>query len=94
MSDKINFGTVSAAFRSRQSLRSYYANTGWCSTTGAGRLPSIALGRDDGLAYWGQFGRVKVSAGVFDVPSTLGNSNVLSAERVMVDLFDVKAAIT
>jgi hypothetical protein len=32
--------------------------------------PFYAAGRDNGVAYWGDFDRVKISAGVFDVPST------------------------
>lgn len=50
--------------------------------------PSTSVGRDDGVAYWGQFGMVKVSAGEFDVPTTIGTSEVVSAGRVMIDLWD------
>lgn len=55
--------------------------------------PSMTTGRDDGVAYWGQFGMVKVSAGVFDVPSTRGatptsGNDALYAARVQVDLWD------
>ena len=28
--------------------------------------PDVAIGRDNGVAYWGQFGLLKVQAGVFD----------------------------
>jgi hypothetical protein len=41
--------------------------------------------------YWGQFGIVKVAVGAFDVPSTVGTSNVVSSARVMVDLWDKEA---
>jgi len=50
--------------------------------------PSEAVGRDNGIAYWGQFGILKVSAGAFEVPSTAGTSNVVYATRLMVDLWD------
>jgi Phosphate-selective porin O and P len=52
--------------------------------------PMIAVGRDNGLMYWGQFGRVKVSAGAFDVNSTLGDSEVVAAGRLMVDFWDIE----
>lgn len=45
-------------------------------------------GRQDGVAYWGQFGKLKVQAGAFDVPVTQGDSDVVYAGRVMVDLWD------
>lgn len=50
--------------------------------------PFITTGRADGLMYWGQFGMAKISAGAFDVPSTLGNSDLLYAGRVQLDLWD------
>ena len=50
--------------------------------------PSVATGRDNGVAYWGQFGVLKVSFGAFDVPSTVGTSNVVSAARAQLDLWD------
>jgi hypothetical protein len=50
--------------------------------------PSTSIGRDDGVMYWGQFGIAKVSAGLFDVPATTGDSKVLSAARVQLDFWD------
>jgi hypothetical protein len=50
--------------------------------------PSVAVGRDNGVAYWGQFGMFKVSAGAFDIPATTGNSNEVYAARVQMDLWD------
>jgi hypothetical protein len=50
--------------------------------------PSEAVGRDNGVAYWGQFGMLKVSAGAFEVPSTAGTSNVVYAGRLQLDLWD------
>jgi hypothetical protein len=51
---------------------------------------SVATGRDDGIAYWGQFFNdlLSVSGGAFSVPSTFGTGNIVWAERVMVDLWD------
>jgi hypothetical protein len=53
----------------------------------------ITTGRSDGVAYWGQFGMVKLSAGVFDVPSTKGTNpasgkDAMYAARAQVDLWD------
>jgi hypothetical protein len=52
--------------------------------------PMIAVGRDNGIAYWGDFGRFKVSLGAFDVGSTLGDSDVVAAGRVQLDLWDLE----
>jgi hypothetical protein len=51
---------------------------------------SVAVGRDDGVAYWGQFfhDMLSVSGGAFSIPSTFGTSNIVWAERVMVDLWE------
>ena len=51
---------------------------------------NVAVGRDDGAMYWGQFfnDMLSLSAGVFSVPSTFGTSNVVYAERAQVDLWD------
>ena len=48
-------------------------------------------GRDNGVLYWGQFDKVKVSGGVFDGASATGNNNVISAGRVQVDFWDPEA---
>jgi hypothetical protein len=50
--------------------------------------PFIFQGRDNGVAYWGDFGPVKLSAGAFDGMSATGNPDVLGAARVQVDLWD------
>ncbi len=51
---------------------------------------NVAVGRDDGIAYWGQFFKdmLSVSGGAFSVPSTFGTGNIVWAERAMVDLWD------
>lgn len=52
---------------------------------------NTAVGRDNGVAYWGDFGGLKVSAGLFDVPSTTGGSagdSVITAGRLQYDFWD------
>ena len=41
--------------------------------------------------YWGQFDKVKLSAGAFDGSSTNGNSSLIGAGRVQVDFWDPEA---
>jgi hypothetical protein len=50
--------------------------------------PFIFQGRDNGVAYWGDFSKVKVSAGVFDGRSATGDPELLTAARVQVDFWD------
>ncbi len=55
----------------------------------------VTTGRSDGVAYWGQFDKVKLSAGVFDVPSTKGatpasGNEAMYAARAQVDLWDAE----
>jgi hypothetical protein len=53
--------------------------------------PFETEGRDDGIAYWGQFGKVKASFGLFDVSNLTTNDNdVLAAGRVQVDFWDAE----
>jgi len=55
--------------------------------------PSVFQGRDNGVAYWGDFGKktkVKVSGGVFDGRSADGNPDVISAARVQIDFWDAE----
>lgn len=74
----------------------YYANNWAVYIDGVQDMwPNTAVGRDEGILYWGQFGKVKLSAGVFDVPQTLGPSDsnafdadVLWAGRAQIDLWD------
>jgi hypothetical protein len=49
--------------------------------------PFVATGRDNGVTYWGDFGKVKLSAGAFDGATATGNPDVLGAARVQVDLW-------
>ena len=67
----------------------YYASHWGVYTDGIqDGYPFKTTGRADGLMYWGQFGIVKVSAGAFDVPSTVGNTDVLAAARVQANFWD------
>jgi len=53
--------------------------------------PFETEGRDDGIAYWGQYGKIKFSAGAFDVAGlTTGDSDVLLASRVQMDFWDAE----
>jgi hypothetical protein len=70
----------------------YYANHWGVYRDGVqDGYPFQTTGRDDGVAYWGQFGKVKLSGGVFDVPSTVADSDVLWAARAQVDFWDQEA---
>ena len=56
--------------------------------------PFIFQGRQNGVAYWGQHGKVKLSLGAFDGSSTeIGNSSssLIGAGRVQVDFWDPEA---
>jgi hypothetical protein len=54
--------------------------------------PGVAIGRDNGIAYWGQFGILKVQVGAFDGESlnsaVADKSRVLSAARLTLDFWD------
>lgn len=50
------------------------------------------FGRADGVAYWGDFAdtKLKVSAGLFDIPTTLGDNSTMAAARVQYDFWDAE----
>lgn len=50
--------------------------------------PFVFQGRDNGAVYWGQFDKVKISAGAFDGASATGRSTLIGAGRVQVDFWD------
>lgn len=52
--------------------------------------PFVFQGRDNGAAYWGQFDKVKVSVGAFDGASATGDTTLIGAGRVQVDLWDAE----
>jgi hypothetical protein len=67
----------------------YYAHHWSVYTDGVqDGYPFIYQGRDNGVAYWGQFGKVKVSGGVFDGESATRDDTVISAGRVQIDFWD------
>lgn len=69
----------------------YYANNWAVYADGVqDGYPFVFQGRANGAMYWGQFDRLKVSAGAFDVPATQGKSDVIGAARVQLDLWDIE----
>jgi hypothetical protein len=73
----------------------YYANDWAPFADGvADYYPNVAVGRDNGAAYWGDFGMLKIQAGAFDGAS-LGSStavakpnDIVYAGRVTLDFWD------
>lgn len=53
--------------------------------------PFIAAGRDNGVAYWGDFDRLKVSLGVFDSSSTQGDKDTVIASRLQYSFWDIES---
>lgn len=75
------------------SYGAYFANNWNFATDGTqDGYPFIAFGRADGVAYWGDFAdkKLKISAGVFDVPATLSNNDTMSAARVQYDFWEAE----
>ncbi|MEP6916703.1 MAG: hypothetical protein ABJC89_13715 [Acidobacteriota bacterium] len=69
----------------------YYAHHWSVYTDGVqDGYPFVATGRDNGVAYWGQFDKVKVQAGVFDGSSATGKNDLITAGRVQVDFWDAE----
>ena len=67
----------------------YYSNEWAVYTDGLqDGYPFVATGRDNGVLYWGQFDKVKVSAGAYDGASATGSKTVIGAGRVQVDFWD------
>ena len=71
----------------------YYANDWAPYADGvAGFYPDVAQGRDNGLAYWGDLGMLKVQVGVFDgetVNSAVADkSKLVYAGRLTMDFWD------
>jgi hypothetical protein len=52
--------------------------------------PFVAGGRANGAAYWGQFGRVSLSGGIFDGPTATGDTTPIEAGRVQVNFWDTE----
>jgi hypothetical protein len=69
----------------------YYANNWAVYSDGVqDGYPMVAVGRDNGLAYWGDFGNLKVSVGGFDTSGTEGKSDVVGAARIQYDFWDAE----
>jgi hypothetical protein len=71
----------------------FYANEWDMFTDGIqDGYPSVFQGRDNGIAYWGDFKagmvKMKASVGVFDGSSVDGDKNVLWAGRLQFDFWD------
>jgi hypothetical protein len=70
----------------------YYANNWAVYTDGVqDGYPFVFQGRDNGAMYWGQFGKVKVSGGVFDGATATADDTLITAGRVQVDFWDAEA---
>ena len=67
----------------------YYAHH-WATFTDGVQdgYPFISAGRDNGVLYWGQFGKAKLQAGVYDGASSTGKNTLITAGRVQVDFWD------
>jgi hypothetical protein len=50
--------------------------------------PFVFQGRDNGVAWWGDFNKVKLSLGAFDGASATGKSDVIGAARIQIDFWD------
>ncbi len=71
----------------------YYANDWAPYADGvADFYPDVAIGRDNGIAYWGQFGILKVQVGAFDGESinsaVADKSKLVTAARLTLDFWD------
>lgn len=71
----------------------YYANDWAPYADGvADYYPDVATGRDNGVAYWGDYGPMKLQVGAFDGGSlnsaVADRSKLLGAARVMWDFWD------
>jgi hypothetical protein len=63
----------------------YYANDWAPYADGvADFYPDVAIGRDNGAAYWGDFGPLKVSLGLFDGQSLGATTAVKDPEKLLV----------
>jgi hypothetical protein len=51
--------------------------------------PGVFQGRDNGMAYWGQFSKkISVSAGAFDGGTADGKKDLIGAARIQLDFWD------
>jgi hypothetical protein len=67
----------------------FYSNSAlFVSDSVQDTYPFVFQGRQNGVMYWGQFDKVKVSGGAFDGSSANGDPTLISAGRVQVDFWD------
>ncbi|MGE0407606.1 MAG: hypothetical protein AB7O65_15035 [Candidatus Korobacteraceae bacterium] len=50
--------------------------------------PFIFQGRDNGVAYWGDFNKIKLSVGAFDGATATGRNDVIGAARIQINFWD------
>jgi hypothetical protein len=76
----------------RANLYGPYYSSHWAVYTDGVQdgYPFVTTGRSDGVMYWGQFGKVKLSGGLFDGASQTSSSDVLVAARAQVDFWDAE----
>jgi len=75
------------------SYGAYFSNNWNFATDGTqDGYPFIAFGRADGVTYWTDLAdkKLKLSAGLFDIPATKANNDVMSAVRVQYDFWDAE----
>ena len=75
------------------SYGAYFSNNWNFATDGTqDGYPFIAFGRADGVTYWTDLAdkKLKISAGLFDIPTTKNNNDVMSALRVQYDFWDAE----
>jgi len=53
--------------------------------------PFVNAGRDNGVVWWGDFSKVKLSAGAFDGLSATGKKDIIGAGRAQIDFWDKEA---
>jgi hypothetical protein len=93
-SDKVNlwFGRFLAPSDRANLYGPFYANHWNVYTDGVqDGYPFISnTGRANGVMYWGQFGILKASGGVFDGPTLTGNTDLMVAARAQLDFWDAE----
>jgi hypothetical protein len=74
----------------RANLAGPYYNNHWGVFTDGiqNGHPFIFQGRDNGVVYWGDFKKVKLSAGAFDGQTATGRPDVIGAFRAQVHFWD------
>ncbi len=75
------------------STGAYFANHWNFATDGVqDGYEFVAFGRADGVAYWGDYAdqKLKLSAGLFDIPRTKGENEVMMAARAQYNFWDAE----